>query len=64
MSQDKYSTWLRLVLYLSVDMPPCAIFSIHTALSNIYIASYLSSIITIKLLLNYHANTKANVYRG
>ena len=39
-SRDKYSTWLRLVLYLSFDRPPRAVFSIQTrgsALSNIYI---------------------------
>ena len=38
MSRDKYSTWLHLVLYLSLDMPPRAEFSIQTrgsALSNI-----------------------------
>ena len=38
-SRDKYSTRLRLVLYLSLDTPPRAVFSIQTrgsALSNIY----------------------------
>ena len=38
-SQDKYNTRLRLVLYLSVNMPPQTVFSIQThgsALSNIY----------------------------
>ena len=38
-SQDKYSPWLFFVLYLSLDMPPHAVFSIHTrgsALSNIH----------------------------
>ena len=38
-SRDKCSTRLRLVLYLSLDTPPCAVFSIQTrgsALSNIY----------------------------
>ena len=37
-SQDKYSTQLRLVLYLSLDTPPRAVFSVQTrggALSNI-----------------------------
>ena len=37
-SRDKYSTWLRLVLYLSLNTPPRAVFSIQTrgsALSNI-----------------------------
>ena len=29
-SQDKYSIWLHLVLYLSVDMPPRAVFSVQT----------------------------------
>ena len=36
-SQDKYSTLFHLVLYLSLNMPPCAVFSVHTcgsALSN------------------------------
>ena len=36
-SRDKYSTRLRLVLYLSLDTPPRAVFSIQTrgsALSN------------------------------
>ena len=39
MSRDKYSTQLRLVLYLSLDTPPRAVFSIQTrssTLSNIY----------------------------
>ena len=38
-SQDKYSLWLFFVLYLSLDMPPHAVFSIHTrgsALSNMH----------------------------
>ena len=38
-SQDKYSTRLRLVLYLSLETPPSAVFSIQTrsgALSNMY----------------------------
>ena len=38
MSRDKYSTRLHLMLYLSLDTPPCAVFSIQTrgsALSNI-----------------------------
>ena len=38
-SRDKYSTRLRLVLYLSLDTPPRAVFSVQTrsgALSNIY----------------------------
>ena len=38
-SRDKYSTRLRLVLYLSLDTPPRAVFSIHTrgsALTNTY----------------------------
>ena len=30
MSQDKYSTQLCLVLYLSLDMPPHVVFSVHT----------------------------------
>ena len=30
-SQDKYSIWLRVVLYLSLNTPPCAVFSIHTS---------------------------------
>ena len=37
-SRDKYSTQLRFVLYLSLDTPPHAVFSIQTrgsALSNI-----------------------------
>ena len=37
-SQDKYSTRLRLMLYLSLDMSPCAVFFIQThgsALSNV-----------------------------
>ena len=37
-SRDKYSTRLRLVLYLSLNTPPRAVFSIQTrgsALSNI-----------------------------
>ena len=37
MSRDKYSTRLRLVLYLSLDTPPRAVFSVQTrggALSN------------------------------
>ena len=29
-SQDKYSTQLRLMLYLSLDTPPCAVLSIQT----------------------------------
>ena len=29
-SRDKYSTWLRLVLYLSLDMPPRAVFPVQT----------------------------------
>ena len=29
-SRGKYSTWLRLVLYLPLDTPPRAIFSVHT----------------------------------
>ena len=36
-SQDKYSTQLCLMLYLSLDMPPCPVFSINncsSALSN------------------------------
>ena len=39
MSRDKYSTKLHLVLYLSSDMSPSAVFSIHThgsVLSNMY----------------------------
>ena len=38
-SRDKYSTRLCLVLYVSVDTPPRAVFSVQThgsALSNIY----------------------------
>ena len=38
-SRDKYSTRLRLVLYLSLDTPPRAVFSVQTrggALSNKY----------------------------
>ena len=38
-SLDKYSTQLRLVLYLSLDMPPRVVFSIQTrgsALSNMW----------------------------
>ena len=47
-SQDKYSTRLRLVLYLSLDTPPRAVFSVQTrggALSNIYADA------TLKLVL-------------
>ena len=39
MSRDKYSTRLRLVLYLSLDTPPRAVFYIQTrgsALTSIY----------------------------
>ena len=42
MSRDKYSTLLRLMLYLSLNMPPHAVFSIQThgsALSNIYVCT-------------------------
>ena len=45
--QDKYSTRLGLVLYLSLDMPPRAVFSIQTcgsALSNINSFLYLPPI--------------------
>ena len=39
-SRGKYSTRLRLVLYLPLDTPPRAVFSVHTrgsALTHIYI---------------------------
>ena len=47
MSRDKYSTQLRLVLYLSLNMSPRAVFSVHThggALSNIstYVRTYIA----------------------
>ena len=29
-SRGKYSTWLRLVLYLPLDTHPCAVFPVHT----------------------------------
>ena len=45
LSRDKYSTRLLLMLYLSLDTPPRAVFSIQTrgsALSNIkYIRTYI-----------------------
>ena len=37
-SRDKYSTRLHPMLYLSLDTPPCAVFSVQThgsALSNV-----------------------------
>ena len=51
-SRGKYSTWLRLVLYLPLDTPPRAVFSIHTrgsTLTHIY-----STIISIR---NSHIHT-------
>jgi len=30
MSQESYSTWLRVVLYEVLDTPPHVVFSIHT----------------------------------
>ena len=47
MSQDKYSTQLYLMLYLSLDMPPCAVFFVHThrdALSNMNVVNCLNPI--------------------
>ena len=44
MSQDKYSTWLRLELYLFLNTLPCAVFSVHTCrsvLSNTYIPNWV-----------------------
>ena len=44
-SQNQYSSWIYLVLYLSLNTPPCAIFSVHTcssALSTSYIKCMVS----------------------
>ena len=57
-SRDKYSTRLRLVLYLSLDTPPRAVFSVQTrggALSNIY------WYIVTKPLMGYCANVQVIV---
>ena len=44
-SQNKYSSWLCLVLYLSLNTPPRAVFSVHAcsvALSSSYIKCMVS----------------------
>ena len=50
-SQDKYSTRLCLVLYLSLIAPPCAVFSIQTRGSALYKVSHLCCLTTPSVVL-------------
>ena len=55
--RDKYSTWLCLVLYLSVNMPPCAVFSlqIHASALNNMQYTFCSD---FSLMINHQLQTK------
>ena len=45
-SQNQYSSWLCLVLYLSVNTPPRAVFSVHTC-SSALCSSYVKCMVSI-----------------
>ena len=45
-SQNQYSTWLYLVLYLSLNTPPRAVFSVH-ACSSALSSSYIKCMVSI-----------------
>ena len=45
-SQNQYSSWLCLVMYLSVNTPPHAVFSVH-ACSSALSSSYIKCMVSI-----------------
>ena len=44
-SQNQYSSWLYLVLYLSLNTPPDAVFSVH-ACSSVLSSSYIKCMVS------------------
>ena len=66
-SQNQYSSWLCLILYLSLNTPPLAVFYVHacsSALSSSYIKCMVSICMQGVILGGFNSFLDLNIYKG